>query len=448
MTITLNKTNKNYKRSQKGRSMVEMLGVLAIIGVLSVGGVYGYGVAMKKHKANELLHQASMLASSIAAQIASGKTDLALENFGNSSYGTFSEIAQPNDEQFEMKITGMDSAVCEQMAKMAGGMVRQVECGTADANGKTTATLKFNNNLSSEPVAGDYNGNQEKCEDAGNKYCEGSESCIDKNKECPCKEADIVKLLNCDGSLTDCCTTNETCEQPICECTSDDDCPTKQSCENGVCVCPGLNGYLGTDAKTCCDGGAEWYFEYDYSWPLNPTICGCPSGNSGFPKNDGCCVQVSGEHPNGEMVMYYLFYNKRDPSISMNYEDRSVCGCPEGSYCYPGKNSYCSLHDCPLDCNGFPCAIKEVTGETYDDMLNTCGSPEFIVTLKDLDCSYPKGSNLDCPSAPNTNGYHIINHKDSNEIFYMGSKRIEYNMLREFYETGGSTMKGNSVLCK
>ena len=46
------------------------------------------------------------------------------------------------------------------------------------------------------------------------------------------------------------------------------------------------------------------------------------------------------------------------------------------------------------------------------------------------------------------NVYHIINHKDSNEIFYMGSKRIEYNMLREFYETGGSTMKGNSVLCK
>ena len=53
---------KDDKRAgQRGRSMVEMLGVLAIVGVLSVGGVYGYGVAMKKHKANELLHQASML---------------------------------------------------------------------------------------------------------------------------------------------------------------------------------------------------------------------------------------------------------------------------------------------------------------------------------------------------------------------------------------------------
>ncbi|MBE6446831.1 MAG: hypothetical protein E7021_05470, partial [Alphaproteobacteria bacterium] len=77
-----NKTNKNYKRSQKGRSMVEMLGVLAIIGVLSVGGVYGYGVAMKKHKANQLLHEASMQAATVSAQIMSGKDPTGLTDFG------------------------------------------------------------------------------------------------------------------------------------------------------------------------------------------------------------------------------------------------------------------------------------------------------------------------------------------------------------------------------
>ena len=82
-----NKTNKNYKRSQKGRSMVEMLGVLAIIGVLSIGGISAYGVAMKKHKANELLHQASMLATTISAQIQSkGELPKSIENFGNGKY--------------------------------------------------------------------------------------------------------------------------------------------------------------------------------------------------------------------------------------------------------------------------------------------------------------------------------------------------------------------------
>ena len=38
-----------------GRSMIEMLGVLAIIGVLSVGGIAGYSSAMEKWKLNETL---------------------------------------------------------------------------------------------------------------------------------------------------------------------------------------------------------------------------------------------------------------------------------------------------------------------------------------------------------------------------------------------------------
>lgn len=39
--------------NQKGRSMVEMLGVLAIIGVLSAGGLAGYSKAMFQYKLNK-----------------------------------------------------------------------------------------------------------------------------------------------------------------------------------------------------------------------------------------------------------------------------------------------------------------------------------------------------------------------------------------------------------
>lgn len=38
------------KNSQFGRSMIEMLGVLAIIAVLSVGGIAGYSKAMEQWK--------------------------------------------------------------------------------------------------------------------------------------------------------------------------------------------------------------------------------------------------------------------------------------------------------------------------------------------------------------------------------------------------------------
>ena len=44
-----------------GRSMIEMLGVLAIVGVLSVGGIAGYSKAMEKFKVNKLVEEYSML---------------------------------------------------------------------------------------------------------------------------------------------------------------------------------------------------------------------------------------------------------------------------------------------------------------------------------------------------------------------------------------------------
>jgi type II secretory pathway pseudopilin PulG len=55
---------KNHKIfAEKGRSMVEMLGVLAIIGVLSVGAIAGYQKAMMKYKMNKQLEQANDLAA-------------------------------------------------------------------------------------------------------------------------------------------------------------------------------------------------------------------------------------------------------------------------------------------------------------------------------------------------------------------------------------------------
>ena len=44
--------NDDRVSGQVGRSMIEMLGVLAIIGVLSVGGIAGYSKAMEKWKSN------------------------------------------------------------------------------------------------------------------------------------------------------------------------------------------------------------------------------------------------------------------------------------------------------------------------------------------------------------------------------------------------------------
>ena len=46
--------------TQSGRSMVEMLGALAIIGVLSVGAIAGYSKAMEKYKINKMIGDYNM----------------------------------------------------------------------------------------------------------------------------------------------------------------------------------------------------------------------------------------------------------------------------------------------------------------------------------------------------------------------------------------------------
>ena len=54
------------KVCELGRSMVEMLGVLAIIGVLSVGGIAGYSKAMMKYKLNKQAEQLHTVINAIS----------------------------------------------------------------------------------------------------------------------------------------------------------------------------------------------------------------------------------------------------------------------------------------------------------------------------------------------------------------------------------------------
>lgn len=57
MTLITGKSKTAHE--QAGRSMIEMLGVLAIIGILSVGGIAGYSKAMERYRVNETINQIS-----------------------------------------------------------------------------------------------------------------------------------------------------------------------------------------------------------------------------------------------------------------------------------------------------------------------------------------------------------------------------------------------------
>ena len=115
--------------NENGRSMVEMLGVLAIIGVLSVAGIAGYTMAMRKYRANEIVDMASKLV--VMAQVKSNGaggtanvTDLGLD--ANTTVGGTTVTADcqattlaANDGKCVVTISGGEEAARSMAQEMA-----------------------------------------------------------------------------------------------------------------------------------------------------------------------------------------------------------------------------------------------------------------------------------------------------------------------------------------
>jgi hypothetical protein len=113
----------NDKNVETGRSMTEMLGVLAIIGVLSIGGIAGYTYAMERHYTNEILNAASQRAIVIASQIAAGRQVSLTEFDGQKEVagGTFDSTVEEWVDGFGIKVTGVKESVCQKLLKATEG---------------------------------------------------------------------------------------------------------------------------------------------------------------------------------------------------------------------------------------------------------------------------------------------------------------------------------------
>jgi len=87
---------KSYiKKIQSGRSMIEMLGVLAIVGVLSAGGIAGYSMAMQSYKTNLLINRMQLLATKIASTYKGNYNALSKQNMISSGKVTAADFINP-----------------------------------------------------------------------------------------------------------------------------------------------------------------------------------------------------------------------------------------------------------------------------------------------------------------------------------------------------------------
>ena len=169
------------KTNESGRSMVEMLGVLAIIGVLSVGGIAGYTTAMNKHRANKILNGASVRAIVVSTQIQRGSAAPTLGEFtdnevGGARFGTGVQNAggtadwTTTDKRFSLTLENVPTKICTQMKAMIGenGIIRDIS--------QNCTTITYNNDLTATTFITD-NKDSTSCESAGGAWNDATKTC-------------------------------------------------------------------------------------------------------------------------------------------------------------------------------------------------------------------------------------------------------------------------------
>ena len=147
----LNFSHKNTKCS--GRTMIEMIGVLAIIGVLSIGGLFGYKIAMNYHRANETIHDVMLRATNVpmkwedyaAINDANHQfkfTDLKPYEEVNPMGYTVKVWAEPADSDYEFRVLveNVPQKVCERILNMNPTAVDLIKTGES-AKAKPDSTF-------------------------------------------------------------------------------------------------------------------------------------------------------------------------------------------------------------------------------------------------------------------------------------------------------------------
>ena len=126
-------------KNESGRSMVEMLGVLAIIGVLSVGGIAGYTMAMNKYKANEILATATQM-SIIAKTAAAGEGQAMADLAAAGLTAPVTNVTMSATKEGTVTVSGLTKAVASALAGAAGGACGESSCELSYTEaGKVTA---------------------------------------------------------------------------------------------------------------------------------------------------------------------------------------------------------------------------------------------------------------------------------------------------------------------
>ena len=113
---------------QSGRSMVEMLAVLAIIGVLSITALVGFTYAMNKHRANTIYNDVHLLALHV---MDTGK-DIVPADFYPDSGKTFTLDTTTYADGFVVKVAAVSEKVCDRIMDVNDPSIEKIYVGSEE----------------------------------------------------------------------------------------------------------------------------------------------------------------------------------------------------------------------------------------------------------------------------------------------------------------------------
>ncbi len=393
------------KNHEFGRSMVEMLGTLAIIGVLSVVAIAGYSYGMDKYRANQTIHEVRLRAVDVLAQLA--KTGTANLNEWINEPTIYPITLEA--EGYGIQVDKIPERVCEIIAEGRDATLNALKINTKliekyadECNDDNSLVFYYSDDWTTE--------NREKC---GNIICEECQVCDKSKMECVsptqiAKTLDDFRICTSNGYksycdiITDGCAELATCEEdPECNVRIDGECQALDSslyldhglggfrctkngkdgyCINGVCIPPCTVDSDCTDASLpyCSDGTCYACTENAHcgntasDYCLNNACATCPADKPYWNNAIKQCVECLENTHCGTTISDYCLNNScaTCPAEKPYWDaNNQVCTCLENAHCTDEALPYCSDGTCVA------CTENAHCGTTISDycLNNSCG---------------------------------------------------------------------------
>ena len=395
--------NRNLNQNEEGRSMVEMLGVLAVVGLLSVIAVAAFRIALNKAKANAIIHDGRMVwAEALAWQTVPTRNDWIDSQAANESGKSFAVWRDIKDNNY-IKVEGVEEEVCEQMLphQHEGSLLfltTSFEDLTACPEGENAIVMAFDG-VSGKPAECE---NQKGCQDLYSDafYCDGDGHC----QECDATISVVNETgdgcrcnsnmaLTCDdgNGNTWCCGQDEYGNERICgdeigECTESDG-----TCEYTVNVPTEFTYTTNCSYRVSVPSEFRYTTNCSYNVSVNETTGAvtvsprednCPTGQYCYlAYTESDCSQEATEIESGILYGTCILETAADKSCGYDQNSQITVepnqdNCPTGQYCY--------LAYTESDCS------QEATEIESGILYGTC----ILETAADKSCAYGSASNV------------------------------------------------------